>query len=205
MRKTPNSHKDTTPFILDNPVGVDTIVKVLQADLLTLPWIEKSFNRATIMSNIDENQVNQIYPVCFVGDNKDEFPMIGNDNWSAYSFFATQEDEAFVDYSQFDTNEMTRELSLYVWINLDKTQEIEAFGYPENLKQQVELLLKTAIFDNNDYIEITNIVDNPLDIYDGFTVDPTKTQLLYAPYKGYRFDINCAYTDKQNCNDFIAS
>ncbi len=201
MKRSPNNHKDTVPFIITNPVRIDVTVKLLQAKLLLdLPWLEKSFNRATIMSNFDGDGNERIFPVCFVADGKDKFPMIGNDNWSAYSFFVARDTESLADdWQQFQDNRREREMSLYVWVHLDRAQAIQPFEYPEVLKNQIEFSIRNTALNDEDTLIVGDIEDDPLVIFDGFTVDPTKTQMLYHPYKVFRFDLSCTYTDSIVC------
>lgn len=201
MRRTPTSHKDTTPFVLDNPVGIDTIVKSLQASLSSgLTWLEKSFNRATVMSRNNSGDQAEIYPVCWTADAKDQFKMIGNDNWSAYSFFVARGSETPVDFEQFGDNTYQRDLSLYVWMNLEVIDDTKNYDYLEELKQAINTVIKTTEFDDNETLIVESIEDDPLEIYSGFTVNPTDTQLLYYPYKGLRFDLACTYSDDELCD-----
>ena len=103
------------------PVGIDTLVKDMQLHFSnTLPWLEKSFNRATMMSKVI-NDESVLFPACWVADAKDELDMIANDNWSAYSFFfATSAEQPLDEYYDYGTTTYTQDLSVYFWVNMEK-------------------------------------------------------------------------------------
>lgn len=199
MRREPTISKSVVPFILTNPLGIDIIVKAIQEKLSTdLVWLEKSFNRANVMSKKNEGD-DEIFPECFVATNKDPINMIGLDNWSAYSFFVSRDTEIIVDFEQFDSTKRERDLSLYVYINLDDVNVIEPFEYPDVLKEQIIDSVRNTVYPSDQTLTILGIEDDPTIIFDGFTVDPAKTQFLYKPWKGYRLDFNCTYSDEEDC------
>lgn len=192
MRQHPTPIKDTVPYILDNPVGIDRIVKVLQSDLLTIPWIEKSFNRAVMMSAI-ENDTPRTFPKCWVSDGQDEFEMIANDNWDAYTFFYSSGNETTLDPEEQDDYQFEQKLSLYLWVNLDRVDDSKTYDYLPELKQQVLSVIESASLISDDAILLTDIDETPSTVYDGFTVDIDKLQLIYYPYRAIRFDFNAVY------------
>ena len=193
MRQTPTAIRDTVPYILDAPVGIDRIVKVLQADLLTLPWLTKSFNRAVMMSTKEEDEPPRIFPKCWVGDGKDEFEMIANDNWDAYTFFFAKGNETVVDTDAIEDHQFEQDLSLYLWVNLDRVDDSKTYDYLPELKRDVLDIIESSVLLNDDSISITDIDETPSTVYDGFTVDIDKLQLIYYPYRAIRFDFSAVY------------
>ena len=192
MRQTATPIKNTVPYILDAPVGIDRIVKVLQAELLNIPWLEKSFNRAVLMSTI-ENDTARTFPKCWVSDGKDEFEMIANDNWDAYTFFFAQGNETTVDPDAIEDHQFEQTLSLYLWVNLERVDESKTFDYLPELKRDVLDVIESSVLLNDDSISITEIDETPSTVYDGFTVDIDKLQLIYYPYRAVRFDFSAVY------------
>ena len=93
-RRRPIPIKNQTPYISPNPVGVDLVVRGLQEHFSnTIPWLEKSFNRAEIMTNLDRENNTREFAKCWTADGSDELNMIVNDNWTAYSFFVARGSE----------------------------------------------------------------------------------------------------------------
>ena len=199
-RQTPNINKNVTPYIVADPIGIDVPVKALQAQFAaSLAWLTKSFARSTIRSNINGEGTTQIFPVCWVEEKKDEFIMIGNDNWNAYSFMVARGTETPIDYNPFDDNRYQRELSIYFWFKLDEIDDAKGTELLEELKQ--EILNAVVATQTNSEFELTGIEDDPSVIYNGFTFsDETITQRLYYPNGALRFDFNVSYDGVEICN-----
>jgi len=200
-RQTPNINKNVTPYIVSDPIGIDVPVKALQAQFAaSLSWLTKSFARATIRSNTNTGGTTQIFPACWVAEKKDEFAMIGNDNWNAYSFMVASGIETAPDYNQFGGNRYERELSIYFWFNIyaiDSTKSGAELmeGFRHEILNSITEMQTAADF------ELIGVVDNPEAIYDGFTLsDETTTQRLYYPYGALRFDFNVTYDGVESCN-----
>lgn len=198
-RQTPNIKKDVTPYIVAAPIGIDVPVKEIQAQFLVdLTWLTKSFARSTVRSRVIDDTA-QIFPVCWIAENKDEFEMIGNDNWDAYSFMVARGTETPIDYNPFDDNRYQRELSIYFWFKLDEIDGTIGTELLESLKQ--EILNSITNVQTASEFELTGIEDDPQVIYDGFTFSTeTITQRLYYPYGALRFDFNVTYDGVEVCN-----
>lgn len=193
MIQNPTPIIDTIPYVLENPIGIDRIVKALQSDLSTIPWLTKSFNRAVTMSNVDTEGNQRVTPKCWVANAQDELEMIANDNWNAYTFFYADSNESSIDFELNEDSQFEQELSLYLWVNLDNIDNSKTYDYLPELKEDVLKVIKNTTLDNDDSIELTDIDSNPLTVYDGFTIDIDKTQLIYYPYRAIRFDFNATY------------
>ena len=201
MRQTPNSIKNVTPYILANPVGVDGVIKDIQLHLSTsLPWLTKSFNRAVSTSRLNDQGDEVVSAKCWVNDGKDEFDMVANDNWDAYSFFTAKGKETPTEYSQFDTSDYERDIQLHFWFNLGKVDPLKTYDYLEELKQDILTSIRGVIFSDVYGVTLLEIEDDALQIFNDFTIDVTKKQLLYYPYSGLKFTFTARYPDLINCN-----
>jgi len=206
MRQTPISIKNVTPYVLNSPVGIDSIVKSLQVRFSTnLTWLTKSFNRAVITSNIDPNGDRHESAKCFISNGQDELDMIVNDNWTAYCFFLARDNESVLEYRDNQDSLYERELSVYFWLNMDEVDPTKDYPYLEEIKREILKEIRSTSFSGDSDIEILDVIDNPLDVFEGFTVDPDKTQLLYNPYAGLRIDLNCVYSDFNQCDIPLAA
>lgn len=198
-RQTPNINKNVTPYVVADPIGIDVPVKALQAKFASLSWLTKSFARATTRSNTNIDGTTQIFPVCWIAEKKDEFIMIGNDNWQAYSFMVARGTETPIDYNPFDDNRYQRELRIYFWFKLNEIDETKGTELLETLKQDV--LNAVVATQTNSEFELIGVEDDPEVIYDGFTYsDDTLTQRLLYPYGALRFDFNVTYDGVEICN-----
>lgn len=201
-RQTPNINKDVIPYVVDDPIGIDIPVKALQSKFSdSLSWLTKSFGRATTRSNTNVGGTTQVFPVCWIAEKKDEFIMIGNDNWKAYSFMVARGTETPVDYDEYGTTQTyERELRIYFWFKLNEIDETKGTELLETLKQDILNTIKETKTDSRGFV-LTGIEDDPDVIYDGFTYsDDTLTQRLLYPYGALRFDFNVTYDGVEVCN-----
>lgn len=193
MRQSPTPIKETTPYVLEDPVGIDRIVKILQSDLSGLSWLAKSFNRAVTMTNIDSEENQRITPKCWVADGQDEFEMIANDNWNSYTFFHSSGNESAIDFELNEDTQFEQTLSLYLWVDLGKIDVAKTYDYLPELVQDVLNIVKQVTLDDDDELSLIEIDYNPLTVYGDFTIDIDKTQLIYYPYRAVRFDFDALY------------
>ncbi len=197
-RQKKDVFKNVVPYIVADPYGVDKPIKEIQEALSTIPWLEKSFGRAKIMSSIvNEEEVFQ--PKCWVSDSekKDEIPMIGLDYWDSYSFFYASDQETVINSNTFSEDTYQREVSLYLWINLYDVDPLRNDDFSEELKKDVIYTVKNASLNNVSGLEFLRIENNPNEVYNAFTFDNTKSQFYY-PYIIFRIDYNLSY-DYSNC------
>jgi len=171
----------------------------MQSALADVSWLSKSFGRATIMSQIDGDEKERIYPVCWIADSKDQFEMIANDNWNAYSFFVCNGTEKPIDYSDTSANTYERDVSLYVWCNLSAIDDTKPISYIEHLKIDIKNAIQNTVYDVNYGAEILEVENDPLKVYEGFTINVHQKQLLYFPYQGFRIDMKFRYDDTTIC------
>jgi hypothetical protein len=196
MRLLPNPKKNVTPYVIPNPVGVDRVVKNIQEFLPTqLTWLEKSFNRATIMSRRDSEDDEIIFPAVSVGVGRDAFNCIGNDNWTGYSFFVAQSTETANDWESFADNNYQRDIDLYFWMNLSTIDNTKSGAeLLEQLKFEVLDALSTVLIEDAYGIQVNSIEDNPFDVFSNFTLSATDTQSLYYPYGALKVNFTAIYS-----------
>lgn len=201
-RLNPNSVKNIPAYVIPSPYGIDMIVNGLQAKFGELPWVEKSFSRAVSMVKEVEGQ-ESVYPGIFTGDGMDFANLIEVDNYSAYCFFFAKDSETVDGYSKGIRNTYSRELSAIFWMNLQQIDNTRGDDFLEELKQDILKSIANARFTNSANngqvlgIEVTEIYDEPKNIFQGFSFDLLKTQFLHYPYRGIRLDIDCSYIE--NC------
>lgn len=195
--KNPNIRESISPYILDNPIGVDIIVKELQSSLSGLSWGNTSFNRAETMSRITQEGEDEIFPKLWVNGGKDEINALGLDKFSSYSFFHSIDDSSLFGDYQLEGNRYTQDLDLYFWFDLKRIDNSKTYDFlPELVEEIKQTLNKTYI--NYGEFQINNIVNNELDIYSDFSIDVTKHQNVYHPYRAVKielvtlfYDVNC--------------
>lgn len=208
-RLRPNTIKDVTPFIVTNPRGIDVVARDLQAEFtLRLDWLEKSFARAVVrseqrkVSDDNENVEEYIYPAVFVAEGKDYLNMLELDNWSAYSFFVARDPEEVIDFGEGIRNTFERTLNAIFWMNLELVDPDRKDDFLEGLKRDIIKVITDAVFTvvgnqgTTLGVEIETIFDEPVNIFEGFSIELEKSQLLYYPYRGLRFQLNCTYVDE---------
>lgn len=200
MRQNPNSIKSIVPQVLDNPVGIDTIVKDIQSAMDGISWLEKSFNRAVLMSRVNLEEETEIFPKCFVSNSKDEINMVANDNWQSYSFMVATGSETPLNWVEFEDSVYQRDLNLYVWVNLvaidDTTDGNQLF---EELKQDVKVALRSITWEDEYGIELNGVEDDSLTVFNDFTIDVAEKQNLHYPYRAIKFELTAVYGDKIIC------
>lgn len=198
-RLQPIAFADVTPFIVDDPIRIDLAVKNLQAQFDTLPWLEKSFARAVKRSET-VNEQDQSFPAMFVGKDYDYLRMIGQDNFQAYSFFFADDPETTVNYQDNKRNYYERDLNAIFWMNLSLIDpNVGAAELLESLKRDIINKIKTTRYLPNsagdfiNFVDIIGIYDKPEEIFEGFTISLTNSQMLYYPYGGLRFQLKVNY------------
>lgn len=212
-RLQPNAIKEVAPYIEENPFGIDIVVKGLQSAYSDeLEWLEKSFARAVVRSEqrgevaeSGELTTNYIYPAIFVQKGYDFLNMLELDNWDAYSFFIARDPEDVLEFEEGIRNTYERTLSSIFWFNLERVKPSRQTDYLEELKREIIEVITNAQFPDTDDggsvlgVEIDEIFDEPENIFEGFSVELEKSQLLYFPYRGLRIDLLCKYVDE--CED----
>lgn len=201
-RLTPNSVKNIPAYVIPTPYGIDMVVNGLQAKFAELTWLEKSFSRSVSMvKEIEGDQV--VFPGIFTEEGKDFANLIEVDNYSAYSFFFAKDSETVEDYSEAIRNTYSRTLSVIFWMNLQQIDNTRRDDFLEELKQEILKMIANTRFpqsaNNGEVlgIEVSDIYDEPKNIFEGFTFDLLETQFLHYPYRGLRIELDCTYIE--NC------
>lgn len=210
-RSRPNAIKELPTYIIGSPLGIDIISTRLQIEYEdNLDWLEKSFGRAVIRSE-QRGEVQDsgegltedyIYPAMFVNEKYDFLNMLELDNWDAYSFFLARDPESVIEYEEGIRNTYERRLSNIFWFNLERVKENRFDDYLEELKREILSVIANAQFPDTETggsvlgVEVLEVYDEPENIFEGFSLDLEKTQLLYFPYRGLRIDMTCQYVDE---------
>lgn len=203
-RYDPNEIKNVTPYKIDDPAGIDIVVKSLQILYEEFSWLEKSFARAVIRSEKRKSQTgadfDYIFPGMFsrVGDDvHDYLNMMELDNYDAYSFFLALDPEESISYEEEIQNQYRRRLDNIIWLNLEKVDNTKDYDYLEEIKHDVKNKIENNRFGT---VDIVSIEDEPEAIFREFSLETTDTQFLYYPYRGFRIQMNVTYDEQ--CGDF---
>lgn len=195
-------HNAIAPYVLDSPVGVDIIVKDIQQSLNSLAWLDASFNRAETMTKITDGSV-EIFPKLWVEDGIDEVNAIGLDQFSAYSFFHANSPKELLGEYNFEGNQYTQDVNLYLWVDLVSIDPLKGYDFLSELIQDVEQLLNKS-WTSYGQFQIKSVIDNPLDVYDDFSVvasgeenlsNQAFTQSVNYPYRAVRFELETVFYD----------
>jgi len=200
QRKTRQSRvspRSVVPFIHPSPVGIDVVVKSLQASLADVPWNVKSFGRANEMSTVNEEGIVDIFPKLWVGKDKAELNAIGLAYWNAYTFMIAG-DETIRDNSDDLSVEVSRPLSLYVWANVSAINKDSEFDLTEQIKVDVIQAIKSTIYTSPVSLVINDTEHDHSQVYAGYSYDVSDKN-LYWPYRIFRIDMEATYYIQTNC------
>lgn len=180
-------------FIIQNPVGIDRIITVLQSAFQELPWLTKSFGKA-FKKYRDKDGSDFYYPSVWSGKNEDDLMLMGNDNWDAYTYSYPIGDTEYLS-SEITARKITRQLEVVFWFNMDKVDPDATNEYTENLAVEISNKIGSTFFNNGDGVNILGYTDDPQQIYSEFSVDLVETQKLAWPYRGIKFTLEAIYSD----------
>jgi hypothetical protein len=197
------SYQNPDILTIVSPKGIDRAIQSIQQELdAGLPWLDKSFGRAWEFKEIDPATEKQIrVPKCYSGSGE-YINVLPNDFLKAQSFISVRNEETWPAYSRATGNSKQRDLSVIFWFNLKEIDPAKDYIFTEELKTEVEKILKA-----NAYVaSINRYYDERVeDVFDGYisqaesgrySVEDTKTQYLMYPYSGFRFDVTVAYMEE---------
>ena len=197
------SYQDPEIFLLQSPTGLDRAIQSIQQELAAgLTWLDKAFGRAWEFKEIDPATGKEIrVPKCYSGLGE-YINVLPNDFLKAQSFITARNEETWPAYSRATGNGKSRDLSIIFWFNLKEINPAKDCIFTEELKKEVEKILKA-----NAYLaSINRYYDERVeDVFDGYisqaesgrySVDDTQTQYLMYPYSGFRFDVTVAYNEE---------
>lgn len=196
------SYQNPTILLITSPIGLDAVIQSIQLQLSAgLTWLQKSFGRAWEFKEIDPATEKIIkVPKCYSGSGE-YINVLPNDFLKAQSFISARNEETWPAYTRATGNSKQRELSIIFWFNLKEIDPTKDYIFTEELKKQVEKILKA-----NAYVaSINKYYDERVeDVFDGYisqseagrySVDDAKTQYLMYPYSGFRFDVTVAFDE----------
>lgn len=196
--------------LLTNPVGIDAVVQGIQQNLYAgLPWLTHSFGRAYELKDVEMTRKvkSDRIPKVFIGvdefGNGEYLDVRPNDFLQAYSFIAVRGPEARIEYNQFGTDILQRNLSIIFWFNLERINPDKKYIFTEELKIEAEKVLKKCSYVTN----ISEMIDERVeDVFDAFELrtvwyaeDDDKQQYLMYPYAGFRFNLEVTYPEQVPC------
>jgi hypothetical protein len=199
------SYVDSEILTIDSPVGLDKIIQALQEELSSLPWMQKSFGRAwEFTEKMPDGRVVRV-PKVWQGTEgttgKGEYlNVLPNDHLTSQSFIMAAGAEEWIDFQLFQlTNLKQRKLKVIFWFNLNEIDANKDYIFTEELKADVEKLLKTFPYLKS----IDSYTDEKAeDVFEGYinsgsgtlsTADDDLNQWCMHPYSGFRFNITVTY------------
>ena len=157
---------------LTNPVLADAVVHTLSTNLHTLNWLQYVYP----IAQTGYNDKGETYPMVYAEDGtEDYYPLLPDDNVSAFSFFTCS---GFNIGNPGELN--TYNLSLYVWCRLDNIHT-NANDFTMSLINDCAIILKDA-GGSEIYAEIK-------DPFAEFTaLDYHENSMLMRKRSGFRID-----------------
>ena len=198
-RLNPNAVKSIPQPSVTAPIGVDLIVDGIQRALDDrFAWLERVYPRATrVFENRNGNAY--IFPGILLDNANDIQNVLLLDQYTAYAFFYCVGPESVRAGDTFEFNQanvLQRPLHLIVWFDL---RRINTTNQPteEQVKQDLYRCLQNATYTCGvSGIEITNVYDDPADIFADFTFDPQIAQNLTYPTRAFRFELLAVYPNE---------
>jgi hypothetical protein len=198
--------------VITNPVGLDAAIQSLQLELSTLEWLSHCFGRA--WEHKEQDDLGQLVrvPKCFMGidaeTKKAEYinvlPNDSLENFTAMSFFAVRDREFWVEesFNPVGQNAKERLIAVIFWGDLIKIDDTKNYIYTEELKNDVERILKGNQYVKNiiQYYDerVENVFDGLINEakYARYTVNDIKNPYLMHPFFGFRFDLTLGYYEQ---------
>lgn len=173
-----------------------------------LPWLSKSFGRAWGFKEADSSADILKVPKCYMGEGEYQ-NVLPNDSLTSQSFIAARTGEETIDFSKATVSSKERLMSCIFWFNLKEINPSKDYIFTEELKYDVERILK-----QNPYVKtIESYFDEQVEqVFDGYlsnaeyaryTIDDPRTQFLMYPYSGFRFDFRLAYAEHDDCSGYM--
>lgn len=197
------TYKDPIVPLLSDPVGIDLEIQLIQQTLSqNLGWLTNVYGRARQGQKNQTSEPNYLYPMVYTGQRNyhDASP---NDNITSQSFFIVESQPYKVtdNYDVGEFNKYTGRVSLIVWGNLNKVNNLIANPFPDEhfghilLQDTLSALRKTRNF------TITNILEDERGIFDMFGVRSSNPKLFYHPYFCFKITGDVAFEDE--CDEVI--
>lgn len=177
------------------PLGLERAIEDMRGMLeVNLPWLSFAFGRAFTF-----NETSAKIPKCYVG-NGEYINVLPNDTLfrpitAASLFFQLRSTETYsiFNYQHGSTKQAT--VGIIFWGNLKLIDSAKNYIFTEELKNDVEQVIKT-----NPYVQqIDEWIDERVeDVFDKYTIDPAAQYLMY-PYTGFRVNVIINYPE--SCGD----
>lgn len=189
---------------IDSPIGLDRIIQELQEKLETLPWLAKAFGRAWEFTEKTADgrviRVPKVWQGTDQSTGKGEYiSVLPNDNITSQSFIMAASAEEWTDFQLFGPTTKERKLKIIFWFNLNEIDPNKDYIFTEELKADVEKLLKSFPHTKS----IDSFTDERAeDVFEGYinsgsgtlsTADDDVNVYLIHPYAGFRFNITVSF------------
>ena len=171
----------TTPYLFDK------VIRELQKALKDgLPWLENSFGR--VERRVTEVNERRLYVPAIYQQDGQYGIMLPDDRLGCYSFFVMHDPQEVLNRMQTEVR-IKSPFSLIVWVDMrrvEKKMRMPDERNTEYIKEQVLSVIETAS-KRKGHISINRIYERAENVFDGFSLDEVKNQLLMSPFAGFRF------------------
>jgi len=178
------SYANPNPLIIDAPVGIDAPIARIQNLLSSLPWLTCAYGRATIGQETIAGS-EEIFPEVYQGTN-DYLRLTPNNFLAAQSYVQLEGPGKPMNYSLAARRTWQYPIGLVVICNLETIKKESGYNYNYRFTE----ILKNEILDALRFFPqfaISNISENPQDVFRGYSYDHTKYQTFRHPEAGYKF------------------
>lgn len=177
------------------PIGVEAVIEALRLQLIDgLPWLEKAFGRAWEFKEESTSGRTIRIPKCYT-ESGEYINVLPNDNLVAQCFFQLNGSETYSVFNYAAGSMKEVDLSVIFWMNLKRIDETKDYIFTEELKADVEEVLKNTGYTK----ELVEWVDERAeDVFIRYDVDDVNTQYLMYPYAGFRVTVTVNYPE--NCS-----
>lgn len=187
------NYKDTPVELLPAPVAIDKAIQKIQQSLAAgLPWLQKSFGRATVQARRPDEKPKGdgkatqgrdiVFPEGYY--KREPFNLMPNDNFRAYSFWFARDPLKFLDWEAFELGAPAEQPATVIfWANLEKIDPTKQYNFGEELRFGAAMVLKGC----PDFTLQESSIQYDK-VFAPFTITETFRQFLKPPYFAFRFD-----------------
>lgn len=206
LRQKPTAVKNPTPFVISEPQGIDEIITSLQIAFSdNLPWLDKSFGKATKMYHNQElgegRTADVFFPGIWIGKDQDPLILLGSDNFKAYTFSYPIDTALSLTPEATNQTQFERPLAVIFWFNLHEVDSTKDYPFIEELIIEIEEVISNTSFAGGNGVQVLNYTDDPEQIFAEWSVELVRNQFLVYPHAGVRFNLNAVYDTDVNCTE----
>lgn len=180
----------TTPY-LDAEI-IQNLQQLLQSECT---WIQEVHPLAVVGVTKDSEGNDFKYPRVYKNDgNQNYYDIRPDDKLTCYSFFELE------DPTEIDGEQITYNLSLIVWFNLNTVSASKNYDYSRELIKDIMRGIQESTLHEN--VKILSYEVDPNNIFDKYSMKLTDNQFLMFPYSAFKINFEYVNIDSSNCTPF---